>query len=71
MRILMRNKSFRAAGAPTKYFSGLSETFEKHGQQVIHFPMQDERNVPIRYADYFVSQVDFNQRISPWRAVYP
>lgn len=63
----MCNKYFRTSGASTKYFFGLSETFEKHGHQVIHFSMQDERNVPSAYADYFVSQVDFNRRVSPWR----
>lgn len=67
MRILMCNKYFRTSGASTKYFFGLSETFEKHGHQVIHFSMQDPRNEPSPSASYFVSQVDFNQRVSPWR----
>jgi len=63
----MCNKYFRTSGASTKYFFGLSETFAKHGHQVMHFSMQDPRNEPSPFADYFVSQVDFNQRVSPWR----
>lgn len=63
----MCNKYFRTSGPSTKYFFGLSETFEKHGHQVIHFSMQDPRNEPSPYADYFASQVDFNQRLTPWR----
>ena len=59
MKILMVNKfHYRKGGSETYYFS-LRRRLEEDGHTVVDFSMQDERNFPSPYADYFVRPSDY------------
>lgn len=59
MKILQINKFFFENGGSERYFFDVSDALAERGHQVIHFSMQDDRNKPSRYSDYFVDHIDF------------
>lgn len=59
MTILQVNKFFYPKGGSETYFFALSRALEEAGHTVVHFSMQDERNLPSPYADYFIDHIDF------------
>lgn len=61
MKILQINKFHYPKAGADRYYFDLSQLLEKNGHQVIHFAMQDEKNVESPYSKYFVSQVDFSK----------
>ena len=60
MKILMVNKFFYIKGGSETYYFALKSLLEEHGHTVIDFSMQDEKNFPTRYSNYFVGNVNYN-----------
>lgn len=59
MKVLMCNSFYYLRGGAERCFFDLTSLLEAHGHQVIPFSMQDERNRPSAYSDYFISNIDF------------
>lgn len=59
MKILQINKFFYRAGGSETYFFDLMKAQEAAGHDIIHFSMEDERNEPSPYADYFIRNINF------------
>ena len=59
MKLLLINKFFWRKGGSEAVYFGEMDLLNAHGHQVIPFSMHDERNIPSEYADYFVSNVDY------------
>ena len=71
MRVLTVNKFFyRRGGAETALFD-LIQLLERHGHEAIPFAMEDPANLPSQYSDYFVSNVELRQEVSPRTTLYP
>jgi glycogen synthase len=62
MKILMVNKFFYRKGGSETYMFQLSGLLRQAGHQVMEFSMQDEKNEPSQYRDYFIKSIDFNKR---------
>ena len=60
MKILLVNKFHYLRGGSESYYFGLDEMLRIHGHEVIHFAMQDEKNLPSPTSEFFISNVDFN-----------
>ena len=60
MKILMVDKYFFIKGGAERYFFELKGILERHGHQVVPFSMQHPNNFPSEWADYFVSNIEFN-----------
>lgn len=61
MKILQINKFHYPKGGADKYYLDLSGLLENNGHEVIHFAMQDKKNLPSPYGKYFISYVDFSR----------
>lgn len=60
MKVLLVNKfHYRKGGSETYYFT-LAEVLRARGHEVIFFAMQDEKNLPCRQEEYFVSNASVN-----------
>lgn len=64
MKILLVNKYHYVRGGSETYYFGLAELLRKAGHDVIFFAMQDSKNIPCEQSEYFVSNVDFNGKLS-------
>lgn len=60
MKILMVDKYFFIKGGAERYYFELKGILERHGHQVIPFSMQHPDNFATEWADYFVSNIEFN-----------
>lgn len=60
MKILQVNKFFYSKGGSETYYFNLCQLLEKKGHQVLHFSMQDERNLESAQSPYFVSYLDIS-----------
>lgn len=63
MKILMCNSFHYLRGGAERCFFELSALLESYGHTVIPFCMDDERNIPSEYSDYFISNIDFPSRL--------
>ena len=55
MKVLLVNKfHYKKGGSETYYFT-LAHALEQRGHEVVFFAMQDEKNLPCRQEQYFVS----------------
>ncbi len=61
MKILQVNKYHHDQGGANRYYLELSRALTEEGHDVVHFSMQDERNEPSPFSEYFVENVDFNR----------
>jgi len=60
VKILLVNKfHYRKGGSETYYFT-LAESLINRGHEVVYFAMEDEKNLACEQAQYFVSNVDYN-----------
>lgn len=59
MRILQINKFFWRAGGADTYMFDLSALLAAQGHEVIHFAMQDARNLASPQSEYFASPLDY------------
>ena len=69
MRILLVNKFFYHKGGAETYFFALAEGLQALGQEVAFFSMQHPKNEPSYWSKYFVSEKDYNGKISAFRKV--
>lgn len=60
MKVLLVNKFHYYKGGSETYYFGLDEILRSHGHEVIHFAMQDDKNLPSPTSDYFINNIDFN-----------
>lgn len=60
MKVLLVNKFHYFRGGTETYHFCIDELLRSHGHEVIHFAMQDERNLPSPTSEFFVSNVDYN-----------
>lgn len=60
MKILQVNKFYYPKRGADRHFLELSSILEEAGHDVLSFSMEDEKNLPSRYAQYFVSHVNFD-----------
>lgn len=60
MKILLINKFHYRRGGSETYYLGQIEALKALGHEVICFAMQDDHNLPCDQAEYFVSNVDYN-----------
>ncbi|MBI4215096.1 MAG: glycosyltransferase family 4 protein [Parcubacteria group bacterium] len=58
MKILQINKFFYPRRGAERYYFNLMELLKSKGHKVIPFSMQDDRNEPSEYAEYFVSRME-------------
>lgn len=61
MKILQINKFFYLKGGSERYFFDLSRLLEEKGHEVVHFSMEDERNLPSKYSSYFVKNINLEK----------
>lgn len=64
MKILMVNKFFYIKGGSETYYFALRRLLESMGHTVVDFSMADEKNFPSPYESFFVSNVDYNGKLS-------
>lgn len=69
MRILLVNKFFYRKGGAETYFFALAEGLQALGHEVAFFSMQHPENEPSYWSKYFVSEKDYNGKISAFRKV--
>lgn len=69
MRILLVNKFFYHKGGAETYFFALAEGLQALGHEVAFFSMQHPKNEPSYWSKYFVSEKDYNGKISAFRKV--
>ena len=69
MKILLVNKYHYIKGGSETYYFGLADMLRQSGHEVIFFAMEDKQNLPCRQEAFFVSNVDFNGRISALQKV--
>ena len=56
MKVLLVNKfHYKKGGSETYYFT-VAEALARRGHEVVFFAMEDEKNLPCRQSDYFVSK---------------
>lgn len=65
MKILLVNKYHYVKGGSETYHFGLAKLLESHGNEVIYFAMEDEKNYECEQSKYFSKNVDFNTKLSP------
>ena len=61
MKILSVNKFYWKKGGSETVFFGEKSLLEQHGHTVVPFSMQNPRNLPSDYSQYFVSESDYEQ----------
>lgn len=64
MKVLLVNKYHYFRGGSETYYFGLAELLRKAGHEVIFFAMEDEHNLTSAQSKYFVSNVEFNGKLS-------
>lgn len=64
MKILMVNKFFYIKGGSETYYFALKRMLEAQGHNVIDFSMKDLKNFESEYTEYFVDNVDYNEKNS-------
>lgn len=60
MKVLMINKFHYLKGGSEKYYFTVADALKDVGCDVIYFAMQDEKNLPCKEEEYFVSNVGVN-----------
>ena len=60
MKILMVNKFHYIKGGSETYYFALKRLLEEKGHTVVDFSMEDEKNFPCQYKDYFVRNTDYS-----------
>lgn len=69
MNLLLVNKYFYVRGGADKVFFEEAALLASKGHKLGFFSMDHPRNAPSPYAGYFVSGVDYEERLGLWRAV--
>jgi len=66
VKILQVNKFFYVHGGVDTYYFNLISLLESRGHRIVHFAMQDPRNRPSPYVDFFVSNVNLREPMGFW-----
>ncbi len=61
MNILVVNWTWYPSGGDWTYVEHVSKLYRDHGHQVIPFSMNDERNYPSKYSNYFIENIDYKK----------
>ncbi|MEO8887346.1 MAG: glycosyltransferase family 4 protein [Mucilaginibacter sp.] len=61
MNILVVNWAWYATGGDWTYVENLVNIYEQKGHKVIPFAMKDDRNLPTKYSDYFIENIDYKK----------
>ncbi len=69
MKILLVNKFHYIKGGSETYYFGLAELLKKYGHEVVFFSMKDKNNIQCEQEQYFVENIDFNQKMSPIKLI--
>lgn len=69
MKILLVNKFHYIKGGSETYYFGLADLLKRQGHEVVFFSMKDEKNVPCEQENYFVENVNFNQKMNPVKLI--
>src|SRR4030067_3355011 len=64
MKLLVVNKFYFLRGGSERYIFELNKVLEKNGFTVIPFSMKDEKNFQTKYSQYFVGNIDFQNKLS-------
>ena len=64
MKLLVVNKFYFLMGGSEKYVFDLNKILEKNGFSIIPFSMKDEKNFLSEYSKYFVSNIDFQNKLT-------
>ena len=60
MKVLLINKFHYYRGGSEAYYFGQIEALRALGHEVVCFAMQDDKNLPCDQAEFFVSNIDYN-----------
>lgn len=66
MKILLLNKFYYLSGGAERYLFEWERLLRDRGHEVMVFSMQHPRNRPCAQERFFVEQVRFDARLSPW-----
>lgn len=61
MNILIANWTWYSSGGDWTYIENVSKLYQDNGHQVIPFSMEDERNIPNNYSEYFIKNIDYKK----------
>lgn len=61
MKILQINKFYYLKGGSERYLFDLTKLLKRKGHRVIPFSMKDERNLPSKYSDYFIENINLHK----------
>jgi len=61
VRILVANWTWYPSGGDWTYVENSCRLYRQKGHTVVPFSMQDERNYPERYAEHFVSKINYRE----------
>lgn len=67
MKILLANKYFYIRGGADRAFFNEASLLESKGHEIGYFSMHHPRNAASRYDSYFVSGVDYQEKMGVWR----
>lgn len=59
MNILLVNWTWFPSGGDWTYIENISKLYQENGHNVIPFSMDDERNLPSDYSDYFIKNINY------------
>lgn len=62
MKIISVNKYFYPKGGAESSFFSRNNALQEHGHKIIEFSMRHPKNVPSKYANYFVSEVNYSSK---------
>ncbi len=61
MNILIANWTWYSSGGDWTYIENVSKLYQDNGHQIIPFSMEDERNIPNNYSEYFIKNIDYKK----------
>jgi len=61
MKILQINKFFYLKGGSERHFFAVSDLLRQNGHEVVEFSMNDRRNRPSKYADFFIGEINYSK----------
>lgn len=61
MNILIANWTWYSSGGDWTYIENVSKLYQDNGHQVIPFSMEDERNIPNNYSEFFIRNIDYKK----------
>ena len=61
MNILIANWAWYPSGGDWTYIEATSELYRSRGHKVIPFSMQDDRNIPNNYSEYFIDNINYQE----------